>query len=325
MAETLTVKGQKTKRANPKIEDMKHTAKLFFKNKIAFVGMLITAVYFIIALVDVVYPQYLGVTGSISYLPHYQVPYNLPVAPTLSKGWWYWFGTTGSTGYQLALLPTMLAALKIDLSFSIVIVFSGALIGVVLGTMAGYFGGLIDEILLRITDIFFSVPLLILAIAFTVSFYYIPDSILIALIIVWWPIYTRLARSLALSTKSQKYVEAATASGSSGIRNVFSHVLPNVLSPVFVQISLDLGTVVQLFASLVFLQVYSAGLTQNTVELGNLLVLGQDLFTSVAAGGQIQAIWWPLILPGIFLLIFTVAINLLGDGLRDVLDPRLRR
>jgi peptide/nickel transport system permease protein len=109
-------------------------------------------------------------------------------------------------------------------------------------------------------------------------------------------------------------VEAATASGASTARNVFSHVLPNVLSPVFVQISLDLGTIMQLFAVLFFLGVIS---DPYFPELGNIINLGQAWLSA--------GIWWPVIIPGVFILLFTISINLLGDGLRDVLDPKLRR
>lgn len=308
------------KRKNPRIEDFKYTFKLFFKNKLAFVGFAITVVYFIIALMDFVYPHYLGakVTDISNIFVFGQVTGALPTAPTFAHGWWYIFGTTQ---YRVAIFPTLLAALKVDLSYSLVIVLIGAVLGVIVGSIAGYFGGIVDEIMMRVTDVFFGVPFIIMAIAFTVVLKAtLSQPVVIALIIIWWPIYARLSRSLALSTKSQKYVEAAVASGSSGLRNVFSHVMPNVLSPVFVQISLDLGSIVQILAALDFIGFHAVG--PLTPEIGNLLTIGQVYFSTV---GTVSGLWWPLVLPGVFLLIFTVAVNLMGDGLRDVLDPKLRR
>ena len=186
--------------------------------------------------------------------------------------------------------------------------------GTILGSIAGFKGGYPDEVLMRITDVFYSIPFLILALAFIFLLGRYIEYAVYALIIIWWPIYARLARGQALYIKSMKFVEAATASGASTMRNVFSHVLPNVLSPVFVQISLDLGSIMQLFAVLFFLGVIS---DPYFPELGNIINQGQSW---LAVG-----VWWPIVIPGIFILLFTVSVNLLGDGLRDVLDPKLRR
>lgn len=297
----------------PRVEDFKSTFKLFIKNRLAFVGFVIVLIYFIITVLDYVYPQYLGVKDIntvASWVP--QLASGIPSGPTLSHGWEYLFG---ETLYFAPIFPVMLAALKTDITYSILIVLSGALIGIILGTMSGYFGKLYDEVLMRVTDIFFSVPTLVLAIAVTVVLGKSLQNVVIALIIIWWPIYARLTRGVSLSIKSNKFIEAATAAGSSGIRNVFVHILPNVLSVVFVQFSLDLGSIVQLFAALDFIG-FNEG-SPLLPELGNMLTWG----TSYLVAG----IWWPIVVPGIFLLIFTVAINLMGDGLRDVLDPKLRR
>ncbi len=302
------------KKRHPMIEDYSHTFRLLLKNKLAAVGMFVTAIYFIIALLDVVYPRWLGVSN-INDISSFGIPTSVtPPYFGFSHGW---VGILGYTQYFAAnypLLPISLAAIKFDLGYSLLIVLTGAFVGTVIGSLAGYKGGYIDEILMRITDVFYSLPFLVLALAFIFLLGRNLIEAVYALMIIWWPIYARLARGQALYIKSLKFVEAATASGASTGRNVMSHVLPNVLSPVFVQISLDLGSIMQLFAVLFFLNVISS---PYLPELGNIINQGQQW---LAIG-----IWWPVIIPGIFILLFTISINLLGDGLRDVLDPKLRR
>ncbi len=305
------------KKHSARMEDFAFTMKLLVKNKVAFVGLIITLAYFIIALIDYVDPRYLGVTSltsAISFLhgATYYPGTTLVKPPTLSKSWYYWLGTTE---YGIPILPDMLAALKVDMTLSLEIVLSGAVIGLILGTVSGYFGGIIDEAMMRITDIFFSIPSLILAIAVAFILGMTFTHIALAFIIVWWPIYARLGRSLTLSIKNSTFIEAANAAGSSSTRNIFYHVVPGVLSPLFVQFSLDVGTVIQLFAALEFLGIVPVD--PFMPELGRMLVWGQSFL--------IDGLWWPVVIPAIFLMIFTIAVSLFGDGLRDVLDPKQRR
>ena len=303
------------KRKHPKLDDYKTTFKLFLKKKSAAVGFFITMLYFIFAILDYAYPRYLGVSSYTS-LESFKVHYSsaTPLFPSLNHGFWYLLGTTQLDSEKFALLPSMLGALRFDIGYSVLIVAVGSLIGIFLGTFSATYGKYFDEAIMRITDIFFSFPYLVLVFAFLFVLGAKPVWVVLALIVVWWPIYARLSRSQALFLRSTKFVEAAYASGSSRLRNVFSHIIPNVLSPVFVQFSLDLGSIVQIFAALAFLQV---GLGPHFDELGNIIYLGE---TYLGVG-----IWWPIVIPGVFLLIFTVSVNLMGDGLRDVLDPKLRR
>ena len=158
-------KNVEPQKRNPKLEDMKHTMKLFFKNKLAFSGFVVMMIYFFIALLDFVYPQYLGVTNAntmLSFLYGQQPQLVPPSPPTLSKGIMYIFGTTQ---YGIPVLPAMLAALKFDMAYSIAIVAIGVAIGMVIGTASGYLGGMVDEFMMRITDIFFSIPQIVLALA----------------------------------------------------------------------------------------------------------------------------------------------------------------
>ncbi len=307
--------GRKTDRRNPRLDSFKFTLRLFIKNKTAFVGLIIVLIYAILTIMDFVYPQYLG-TSNINTILSFTNGVGGPQPPITGFGWWRLLGTTGYN--RIAIFPAMLAALKVDIPISFEVVIFGAVIGSIIGTASGFLGGYLDEVVMRVTDVFFSVPFLIMAIAFVIVFRTtLPglDPFILALVIIWWPIYARVTRGLALTIKSQKFVEAAVAAGASRARNIFVHVLPNVLSPIFVQISLDLGTIVQIFAALFFLGF--AAVSPDTPELGNLMVQGTNYFPI----GD----WWPLVVPGVFLVIFTIAVNLVGDGLRDVLDPRVRR
>lgn len=315
----------KTRRRHAALEDFLTTFRYFLKNKVAVAGFAITLVYFVLTIMDYVYPQFLGVRdiSTISSWIPIQAPSYRPTppfvfpstAPSSNPSWWFWLGTTQ---YRIPLLPVIIAALKTDITISLTIVLIGMAIGIVVGAVSGYLGGVVDETVMRVTDVFFSVPALILAIAFVYVLSQTTHNNLfnleLALILVWWPVYARLTRGVTLTVKSMKFIEASIASGASKFRVIFSHVLPNVLSPSFVQLSLDLGSVVLILAALSFIQLPI--LNPNLPELGALISGGQDWLV----GG----FWWAVAVPGVFLLIFTVAVNLMGDGLRDVLDPKMR-
>ena len=304
------------RKKNPRFENYSFTFKLLLRNKLALAGLIIALFYSIITILDYVYPAYLGVNNiatAITFL--HGAPLNSTgsavIPPTLGKGWYYFLGTTK---YGIPILPAMLAALKIDITYTLIIAGGGALIGTIVGSFSGYFGGIFDQIIMRVTDVFFSIPNLILAIAIAFILGFTFRNIAIAFLIVSWPAYARIVRSTVLSLREAKFVEAAVASGVSRIKILFSHLIPNSFSPVLVQFSLQFGSIIQLFAALAFLG-FVAG-NAFAPELGNMISWGE---TYLAAGK-----WWAITIPGIFLIIFSVGLNLLGDGLRDVLDPKLR-
>src|SRR6266566_4204933 len=283
--------------------------RLLMKSPPAAVGLIIVLGYVAI----VVYDQFFVAQNDVM-VPNFND--TRPRAPF----WWPggtaaggWFGTTNN-GIDLG--DAMLKAIRIDLMYSSFVVLFGALVGCVIGVFAGYRGGLFDEVLMRATDVTYSIPFLVFVIAAAFAFgkrdFLTINAILLAL---WWPTYARLVRAQALSVKELKFVEAARAAGASDARIMVKHVLPNTLAPVFVQISLDLGVVTQIFAALEFIG-FNAG-NLFLPELGNLINIG---WTS-----GFRSYPWTILVPGIVLLVFTVAVNLLGDGLRDVLDPRARR
>lgn len=241
---------------------------------------------------------------------------SIPKAPF----WWPGGGTggflgTSGVGFAYSLDIEIPKAIRIDIMYSAFVVLIGAFIGTMIGIYSAYRGRFLDELLMRVTDVTYSIPFLvfIIAIAFVFrasNFFYLN----LVLLILWWPPYARLVRSQVLSVKELRFVEAARAAGASDARIMLRHILPNTLAPVFVQISLDLGVVTQIFAAIDFIGLPSAD--PRIPELGNLITIGYHNFPYYP---------WTVVIPGIVLLIFTVGVNLLGDGLRDVLDPRLRR
>ncbi len=283
--------------------------RLFLRSPLAATGFVILLFY----LADVVYVQFFVPSPDV-------LSTNFNAVKPLAPFWWP--GGTAAGGWMGTTYPGMdltsgiLKAIRTDLIYSTLVVVVGALIGSLIGLYAGYRGGLFDEALMRATDVTYSIPFLIFAIAvgfatgqrnfLTVNF---------VLLILWWPPYARLVRAQVLSVKEMKFVEAAKIAGCSDARIMLRHVLPNTLAPVFVQISLDLGVVTQVFAALDFIG-FNAG-NPFLPELGNLIQIG-----------WLQGVTsypWTVVIPSMALLIFTIAVNLVGDGLRDVMDPRLRR
>ena len=197
-------------------------------------------------------------------------------------------------------IPAALAVIVID-----------AIIGTLLGVLAGYLGGLWDEVLMRITELFMAFPTIILAMAITAALG--PDirNAVLALVIVHWPNYARLARSLILEAKNKEYVEATQCIGAGHAYILFRTLLPNTLGPALVYASLDIGNVILLFAGLSFL---GLGPEPASPEWGRMVSIGIDFFDQ----------WWMWLFPGLAIAILVMAFNFIGDGLRDALDPKMR-
>jgi len=202
----------------------------------------------------------------------------------------------------------------------VLIIAVSALIGIVIGGVAGYYGGIIDEILMRITDIIFAFPGLILAMALVVAFGPGLDSVTLAMVLVWWPGYARLIRGEFLRIKSEDFVEAAKAIGCSDLRVIVKHILPNAIYPLLIMASLDIGSVVLVVAALSFL---GLGAPEGYADWGQLISLSRNWITGKP--GEPFAYWYVYTIPGLFLFLFVMGWNLLGDALRDVMDPMIRR
>lgn len=229
------------------------------------------------------------------------------------QGYYHILGTTVD-GEDI--LSGLLMGAPISMRIGLIVVAIGTLIGSVLGALAGYFGGPFDELIMRITDVFLAIPALILAMAVAAALGRNLDNVMYALIVTWWPPYTRLVRGQTLSVRENVYIEAARASGGSELRVVGRHILPNTLSPILVQASLDVGSVVLVAAGLSFL---GLGAQPGTPEWGLMVSKGFRLFPPVGQN------WWQVTFSGLMIFLFVLGFNLLGDGVRDIMDPRLRR
>lgn len=192
----------------------------------------------------------------------------------------------------------------------LVVVVSGA-IGTSLGLAAGYFGGWMDDLIMRISDVLIAFPALIMAMGIVAFLGPGLTNAMLAIIVIWWPQYARLARGQVMAEKVRPYVEAARAIGRSDWGILMRHVLPNAWVPLLIKATLDIGVAILLTASLSFL---GLGAKPPTPELGALVTQGRD---------HLLTAWWYSTFPGLGMFLGVFAFNLLGDSLRDALDPTL--
>jgi peptide/nickel transport system permease protein len=203
--------------------------------------------------------------------------------------------------------------IRTSMEVGVFVAFVSSIIGVIVGAVAGYYGGWIDNILMRITDLVLTLPAL--AILLTAAALLGQGSqwrVSVILALFFWTGLARIVRGVFLSLREKEYVEAAKAAGSGDIRIMFRHILPNTLGPIVVNGTLSVGAAIIVEAALSFL---GFGIKPPTPSLGSL----------IASGQQFPQKWWITVFPGLTLLVIVVAINFVGDGLRDALDPQQRR
>jgi peptide/nickel transport system permease protein len=202
---------------------------------------------------------------------------------------------------------------------AVVVVAISITIGLLMGSLAGYYGGRIDEFVMRITDVFLAFPYLILAVVITAVLGKGLDKVMIAIAIVGWPTYARLLRGDILSVKQLDYVDAARAAGAGDLRIVVRHVIPNSIYPFLVVAAFDMGVIVLIAAALSFL---GLGAEVGYADWGQLINLARSGILGVPGNPFIY--WYTVIFPGAVIFLFVLGWNLLGDAFRDILDPRLR-
>ena len=211
------------------------------------------------------------------------------------------------------LLARLLFGARPSLGTGLLVVGLALFIGLPLGAIAGYFGGWVDQVIMRVTDVFLSFPALLLAIAFSAALGPSFVNAMIAISLSWWPWYARLARAQAVSLKESSFIEASRAIGVRDRTIILEHVLPNLTTPALVQATMDLGSAILMGAALSFI---GLGVQPPTADWGNMLTVARLYFREAP---------WFVIYPGLAILLIAVALNLLGDGVRDALDPRSRR
>ena len=244
-----------------------------------------------------------GLTGD-GLLPYDPIKQN--VGPALSAPSLQHLFGTDILGRDV--FSRMLSATPNDVFVSFVVVGVSLLVGALLGATAGYRGGLLDEALMRYTDVIFAIPALVLAISIAVILGPGIIHMMYALLIIWWPPYARLARGEALRVSHQNYIEAAKASGIGGFRILTRHVLPNILTPMIAYASIDIGSVIIIYAGLSYL---GLSIRPPLPEWGAMVSAYQDYLVS--------APWLP-IFPALVIGVVVVAFSILGDGLRDAVE-----
>lgn len=201
---------------------------------------------------------------------------------------------------------------RITIPAGIIVIAVGSTLGIVVGAVAGYLGGRWDEILMRTAELFMAFPTIILAMAITAALGADMRNAIIALVIVWWPTYARVIRGLVIEVKSKEFVEGARCIGAPDTYILFRTVLPNCISTAIVLATLDIGSAILTFAGLSFL---GLGPDPSSPEWGRMVSIGIDFFDQ----------WWMWLYPGLAIASLVMAFNFMGDGLRDLFDPRTRK
>ena len=200
---------------------------------------------------------------------------------------------------------------RITMPAGVMVIAIGCTLGLLVGAVAGFVGGVWDEAIMRLSELFMAFPTIILALAITAALGPDLNNAVLALVIVWWPGYARLIRGLVIDVKTREYVEGARCIGASPFYILFRTVLPNCISSAIVLATLDIGNAILTFAGLSFL---GLGPDPTSPEWGRMVSIGIDYFDQ----------WWMWLYPGLAIATLVLAFNFIGDGLRDILDPRTK-
>ena len=281
--------------------------KRILQNKASLIGFVLVVLFGLVALFAPVLAP--SKTANPYQLP--QSSYEITPQPPSAEHW------LGTTEQQYDLYYGVIWGTRLAFKIGITVTFFAFLIGLFLGATAAYFGGKIDELIMRCTDVVFAVPSLVLAMVIAAMLGPDIKNMMIALTAVAWPSYARLVRGDVLSVKQQDFVTAARALGARGPRLLLRHILPNSIYPSIVVASLDIGYIVLTAASLSFL---GLGSQPGTADWGQLIAMARNWV--LGSGTNTFAYWYTVVVPGGAIFLFVLGWNLLGDGFRDILDPR---
>lgn len=271
----------------------------FRQNRLSVVGAGIIVFLILVAIIGpIVAPYPRDATGAV------HIPDRL-LHPSSA----HWMGTD-EVGRDI--LTRLLVGSRLSLGAGFLVLVIATTIGMVLGMVSGFFGGVVDMLIQRLTDIFLTVPGLILAMAVSASLGPSLINVMWAISLVWWPGYCRLTRAEVLRRKEDAYIEAARAIGAPSRRIILRHILPNIFTPVLVKASMDIGFAVLTLASLGFI---GLGAQPPDPDWGKMIADGRR---------YLPESWWLTLFPGFAIFLTVFGFNLLGDGIRDVFDPRAR-
>lgn len=266
----------------------------------------------------------LAILFSVLVIPAIFAPYLAPhdplagrLAQKLTPPAWIPGGTweypLGTDPLGRDLLSRLIFGARVSLSVSLVAIFLGGTVGIVLGLVAGYFGGWTDALIMRVVDIAFSLPTILLALVLAVVIGPSFGTVIAIVAFLLWARYARQVRGEVLSVKERDFVAQARIAGCSHIRIIFGHILPNVVNTLIVLATLQVGYVILLEGTLSFLGV---GIPPPIPAWGLMVATGRALIVSA---------WWVSFFPGLAILLTVLTLNLIGDWLRDWLDPKLRQ
>ena len=221
----------------------------------------------------------------------------------------HWFGTDN---YGRDVFARIIHGSRLSLSLSIFAMLAAVAIGSLIGAIAGYYGGRVDDVLMRLMDILLAIPPMLMSISIVAALGHSMVNLMIALSLAYIPVFARVIRSSILTVKGQEFIEAAKACGTSNARIILRHIIPNAIGPIIVQATLAMGSTILIISSLSFM---GMGIQPPQPEWGTMLYEGRDL---------IRTSPYLVIFPGIAIALAVLSLNLLGDGLRDALDPRMK-
>jgi peptide/nickel transport system permease protein len=296
---------------HPRLREIIYTLNRIFKNPTAVIGGILL----------------LGFSGIAFFAPYLappkydHAPYRMPhkgysATPKPPNREFYFGRTSGQYDIYYGIIWGARTAFKIGIA----VVGMALLIGIILGVLSGYFGGWVDEIIMRMTDIVFAVPLLILAMTIVVAFGRGLDKIIIALALVEWRWYVRVIRSEVLRIRKAEFVQAAKLMGVSDVTILGRHILPNSMTSLLVIASMDMGSMVITAA---FMSFVGLGAPRGYADWGQMVALARNYI--VGPPDDPLRYWYAIFFPGLAIILFVLAWNLMGDALRDALDPKIRR
>ena len=292
-------------RLKPTLTEVQFIGGRIVKNPLAVAGAAILVFYILVA---VFAPQLAQPRSDNPYMIPQPSYHEEPSPPS----WSHPFGTTEN---QWDIYYGIVWGTRTAFRIGIEVIGAALIFSILIGSIAGYYGGLLDELLMRFTDIIIAFPGLILAMALVVALGKGLDSIVLALILVGWPGYARVIRAEIMRVRGEDYIEAARAVGCSDFRVLTRHILPNTIYPIVIMASLDIGAIVLSAAALSFL---GLGAEAGYADWGSMVSLSKNWITSIQY-------WYTFTIPGLFIAIYVLGWNLLGDAFRDVLDPTIRR
>jgi len=270
--------------------------RLMKNNTLFTIGVVICLIWFIVAII------------APAIVPYDPLDQNL-LARFSHPNAEHWFGTD-SLGRDI--LSRVLVGSRISIGAGILTILFAAIVGMIYGGLAGYAGGKVDEVMMRGSELVQSFPTIILAMIICAALGPSLYNALLAMVIVWWPNYARVMRSMVIQVKANEYIEASKSLGASNFRVFFKEIVPNSIGSIIVLATVDFGNAVLLFAGLSFL---GLGSPPPAAEWGSMVSDGANFFTY----------WWIATFPGLGILTMSMGANFIGDGMRDFLDPKLRK